>query len=208
MRALPLLSVIVLGLGTPAVVHAQDGSFYAKAFGGASTLQDNDFTLNGANVPVSFDTGFVAGAAFGYDYGAVPLRAELEFSYRTGDAGGLPAGVESGGDLASTSVMLNGYYMFETATRLSPYVGLGLGYATEIDFDLDTPGGTSQFSDESNLAYQVMLGAEYPVSDRWALYGELRYFSAGDVTLPGVAGTSLRTSYDTFDVIIGASLSF
>lgn len=208
MRALPLCLTSLLGLSAAVSAQAQDGNFYAKLFGGASTLQGSDFTLNGASVPVSFDTGFIAGGAFGYAYGGAPLRAELEYSYRTGDVSGLPPVVGSGGDLASTSVMVNGYYMFDTATKLSPYVGLGLGYATEIDFDLATPTGAVEFSDTGNFAYQLMLGAEYAVADRWALFSELRYFSAGSVTLPGAAGTSLRTDYDTLDVVFGASLSF
>lgn len=208
MRALPLFITLPFYVCAASAVQAQDGDFYVKVFGGASTLQENAFTLNGTGVPVSFDTGFVAGAAFGYAYGPVPLRAELEFSYRTGDPSGLPAAVASGGDLASTSIMLNGFYMFETSTQISPYLGLGVGYATEIDFDLDTPGRTQQFSDTGNFAYQVMLGAEYELSDRWAVFGELRYFSAGGVTLPGAGGTRLSSDYDTVDVIVGANLSF
>jgi len=208
MRALPLFVVALLGLSFSTATQAQDKKYYVKVFGGASTLQDSNFTLDGSGVPVSFDTGFVAGGALGYAFGSVPIRTELEFAYRTGDASGMPAAVASGGDLASTSIMVNGYYMFQTATKFSPYLGLGLGYATEIDFDLDTPTGQQQYSDTGNFAYQLMLGTEYEISDRWALYGELRYFSASSVTLPGNAGSSLKVDYDTFDVVLGASLSF
>lgn len=200
---------VVAVMCLPSAIWAQDsGNFYVKAFGGASALQGNDFAIDGVPTGVSFDTGFIAGGAFGYNYANAPLRAELEYAYRTGDAGGLDPAIASKGDLASTSVMLNGYYLFETPSSLSPYLGLGLGYATEIDFDLTTPGGTAQFSDTSKFAYQIIAGAEYPLSDRWALYGEARYFSAGKVSLPGTGGTVLRTDYDTLDLIVGATYNF
>lgn len=193
----------------PSVIWAQDsGSFYLKAFGGASALQGNDFALDGVSTGVSFDTGFIAGGAFGFDYANSPFRAELEYTHRTGDAGGLDPTIASEGDLASTSLMLNGYYLFDSPSGLSPYLGLGVGYATEIDFDLTTPTGSAQFSDTSQFAYQIIAGAEYPLSDRWSVYGEARYFSAGKVSLPGTGGTVLTTDYDTLDLIVGASLSF
>lgn len=210
---LPIRQTLIIAISltfAASSAEAQDsGGYYAKLFGGVSSLQGDAFTLNGSSASVSFDTGATFGGAFGYDYADSPFRAEVEFAYRTGDATGLPAAIGTGGDFASTSLMLNGYYMFATASNLKPYVGLGLGYATEIDFDIEGGGAAGEYSDSGSFAYQAMLGVEYPVSNQVSLYGEARYFSAGSVDLPrSGGGGSLSSDYDTLDFNIGLTVNF
>lgn len=188
---------------------AQDSAgYYAKLFVGTSSLQDDALTLNGDSASVSFDPGAAFGGAIGYDYANRPFRAEVEYAYRTGDATGLPAAIGTGGDFASTSLMLNGYYMFTTASNLKPYVGLGLGFATEIDFDIEGGPAAGEYSESGSLAYQAVLGVEYPASNRVSLYGEVRYFSAGSVDLQRSGGGSLTSDYDTLDFNIGLAVKF
>ncbi len=186
---------------------AQDtGGYYAKAFGGISSLQGESFTLGSTTTSLSFDSGTTLGGAIGYDYANSPFRAELEFVYRSGDATDISTGVGTAADFASTSVMLNGYYVFETASDWVPYAGLGLGYLTEIDFDLE--GGAGEYSDRGLLGYQAMLGVEYPVSKRLSIYGEARYFSAGSVDLTGTGDATLSANYDTLDFNAGVAYKF
>ncbi len=184
---------------------AADGNWYVKLFGGASAINSETLTLGGVSGTGSYDTGFLAGGAVGYDYAGSPFRSEIEYAYRTRDAGSLPAGIGTGGDLASTSLMVNGYYDFDTGTGWTPYIGVGIGAATEIDFDVT--GGAGEFSDTGVFAAQIMAGVEYALSDRASLYGEIRYFDAGSVDLAGTGGT-LKTDYSTVDAVIGVSFSF
>lgn len=199
----------VVSVALTQVAAAQDaGGYYVKAFGGLSGLEANDFALGGTTQPLSFGNGASFGGAVGYAYAGSPWRAELEFAYRTGDTDSFPAGVGTGGDFASTALMVNGYYVFETGSSIKPYVGLGLGALTEVDFDISAAGGETEYSDRGGFAYQAMVGVEFPVSDRFALYGEARYFSAGSVDLAGPGGATLSADYDTFDVNFGAVFKF
>ncbi|MEX0281789.1 MAG: outer membrane protein [Arenibacterium sp.] len=197
------LSVAAVGALLPLSALA-DGSFYLKALGGASDLQGSSVTLGPVTGDGRFDTGFIVGGALGYDYAGSPFRAEVEYTYRTADASSLPGGIGTGGDFASTTLMLNGFYSFATTGRWTPYVGLGIGAMTEVDFDVS---GGGEFSDRSVFAAQLMVGAEYEISERATFFGELRYFDAGEVDMTG-AGGSLRADYRTVDLVAGISFSF
>lgn len=202
-----IFAALPLSLATNAVAQ-ETGGYYVKAFGGISSLQGDSFTLGGTASSLSFDSGTTFGGAIGYDYANSPFRAELEFVYRSGNATDFPTGVGTAGDFASTSVMLNGYYLFETASKWVPYAGLGIGYVTEIDFDIEGGTGAGEYSDRGLLGYQAMLGVEYPVSNSLTIYGEARYFSAGSVDLTGPGGATLNADYDTLDFNAGVAFKF
>ena len=200
-----IAALLVASLGMPAFAEAPDGGVYLRVFGGVSSLEDSD--LSGAiSGETGFDTGQVFGAAVGYDYAGSPFRSELEYAYRTGDADGA-AGIS--GDLASTTLALNGYYDFAPIAdgRLVPYIGAGLAYVTEIDFDVSGGSAPGEYNDTGVFGYQLMVGADYAISDRWSINGELRYFDAGDQSLSGPGG-SLSADYQTIDVLVGASYRF
>lgn len=187
------------------VTHAQEqGSFYLKAFGGASMLRDTDVTGD-VEGTASFDRGPVVGAAFGYDYADSPFRSEFEYAYRSGGVSSLVEGAS--GDFASTSFLINGYYELEGYSALTPYLGAGIGYVTEIDFDISggpAPGG---YSERGSFAWQAMAGASYAITDRIEISGELRYFDAGKRTLSG-SGGRITASYATLEALVGVSLRF
>ncbi|MEM7717826.1 MAG: outer membrane beta-barrel protein [Pseudomonadota bacterium] len=200
-----LAAAIMSGFSVPALADASDGGFYLRAFGGASLLSDTN--LSGPVTGNSdFDAGQTFGAAVGYDYAGSPFRSELEFAYRTGDADGA-AGVA--GDFASTTLAFNGYYDFTPigGGKLTPYVGAGLAYVTEVDFDISGGSAPGEYNDSGAFGYQLMVGAAYPVSNRWALTGEIRYFDAGNQSLTGPGGT-LSADYDTVDFTLGAVFKF
>ncbi|MEM7630438.1 MAG: outer membrane beta-barrel protein [Pseudomonadota bacterium] len=183
-----------------------DGSYYVKLFGGASDLRSDTLSFGGAVSDATFDTGVVAGGAFGYDYAGSPWRAEVEYAYRSSDV--TPAAsFGTGGDFASTALMVNGIYTFSTPGAVQPYVGVGLGFLTEVDLDIDAGPAAGEYEDSGVFAAQVIVGAAYPVSDRVDLYGELRYFTAGSQTLDGAAG-AIEADYDSFDAIIGLTITF
>ena len=174
----------------------------ARVWGGASALLGTDLSFgDGPGTAEDFDIGFAAGGAVGFDYADSPFRSEIEFAYRTGDAEG------DGGDFASTSVMANLYYEFEGPSALTPYVGGGLGYVTEIDFDVASGPNAGEYSDRGGAAFQLMAGASYAFTPRVAIDGELRYFDAGSRTLGGPGG-DLDADYATVEAIVALRISF
>lgn len=201
-----LAAALLVATGLPALAQDNAGGAYLRLFGGASFLSGTDLA-GVAGGSVGFDRGVIGGGALGYDYPGSPFRAELEFAYRSAEADGA-AGL--GGDFASTTLAINGYYDFAPlgGGRLTPYVGAGLAYLTEIDFDLSGGAAPGQYSDRGGVGFQVMVGAEYRLSPRWALNGELRYFDAGRQTLGGPGGATLSADYSSVEVIFGATLRF
>jgi opacity protein-like surface antigen len=193
-----------MGLSSVSAQAQDPGGVYVKAFAGLSKLGDSEVSGN-VRGDASFKSGPVAGAALGHDYANSPFRAELEFIYRSGDAKTF-AGSASG-DFASTTLMVNGYYDFKMGGSLTPYIGAGAGYVTEIDFDVAGGTGPGEYSDRGGLAWQAMGGISYAFTDRIGLSGELRYFDAGSRTLSGSAG-SIKAEYASFDAIVGLRYRF
>ena len=201
---LSLLAAATVAIGAQRAAAQDAGGFYVEAFGGASLLGDTDVTgaVGGA---ASFSAGPVTGAAVGYDYADSPFRSELEFAYRSGDADPFAGGAT--GDFASTTVMVNGYYDFSATGPVTPYVGAGVGYVTEIDFDLTGGAAPGGYNDTGGAAFQAMAGATYAVTDSFGISGELRYFTAGSRTLTSPAG-SITADYATLEAVIGLSFRF
>jgi outer membrane protein W len=199
MRPYPLTILLALTAG-PAT--AQEAGYYAKLFGGASSLQGSSVDLGGTSQPLSYGSGAIYGGAFGYDYGDRPFRSELEFAYRSSDGTGAVSG-----DFASTTLMLNGYYVFSRGA-FTPYAGFGLGYVTEIDFDVTSGPGIGGYSDRGLFAWQAVLGADYAIADQASLFGELRYFATEAPSLTSAGGATLKADYDTIDILAGVSFRF
>ncbi len=64
---------------------------------------------------------------------------------------------------------------------LTPYVGIGLGF---VDADLEISG--TSISDDTEFAYQFMVGAGYDISPNVVLTGGYRYFGIADSEAPDI----------------------
>lgn len=211
-------AAFALWVGQGGEVFAQDaekdGRIYARAFGGLSTLGDADVRVNSSRASGSFSGGLLAGGAVGYDY-AGPWRAEIEYVYRSSSVEGLPAAFAREGDYASTAIMLNGLYSFGKLGALRPYVGAGVGFTREVDFDLTSsgpaappPSAVGEYSESGLFAYQAIAGADVAFGDRWSGFGELRAFAVNSPSLPGTAGRTLTADYQAIDFLVGLSVAF
>ena len=198
---------LALALSAPLPALAEDGSFYVRAFGGASSLSSADL-IGSITGTADFDTGTIAGGAIGYDYAGSPFRSEIEWTYRSADAQAFGGGAT--GDFASTTLSVVGYYDIagvDPGGRFTPYVGLGIGIPTQVDFDISGGTAPGEYTDNGGAAWQAILGAAWAVNDRWALTGEVRYFDAGSRDLSS-DGNTLTADYQTVDVALGLRLSF
>lgn len=205
-KTIGLMVALILGSSAPLASQDLSSGIYGRVFGGISNLSDTDLS-GGLSGSTGFDTGQVFGAAVGYQFSQSPVRAELEYAYRTADPDG-SSGLS--GDFASTTVALNGYYLFSPSAsgRLTPYIGAGLAYVTELDFDVESGARAGEYNDTGLWGYQIMVGADYALTDRWSINGELRYFDAGSQTLTNASGDSLNADYDSIDLLVGATFRF
>lgn len=183
---------------------ATDAPWYVLLTGGASMVSDPNVTLGGSSGRLELGSGTTFGGAVGRRF-SDSLRGELEISYRSNAvkrAGvqGLDAS-QPDGDLAALFLMANVYYDFAPIpagpARFRPYVGLGLGFAQEVDTDLRARGAAAQFSG-SGAAWQLALGVNWDYGSRWIAGVGLRYTDAGRVDMTGsggVAGQNLDLRY-------------
>ncbi|MBA3030853.1 MAG: porin family protein [Desulfobacteraceae bacterium] len=140
---------------------------------------------------LEFDGGWVIGAAVGTTI--EPFRVEGELEYRRSNISA--ADVPGEDTLATTSLMLNGYYDFQTDSSLTPYIGAGIGWARHDISDADV--------DDSGFAYQGTIGVAYALSDTMALDFAYRYFATADPDFEG-----LDASYDSHNLTVGLRFGF
>lgn len=126
----------------------------------------------------------ISGAA-GYKFS--DFRAEGEILYSKQDFDGAPAGLSGG--LSTFAIFANGYYDIPTEGGFKPYVGVGLGLASN---SLEGRIGNDSASlSGSSLAYQLKVGVAYAVSDQFdlglgfRLLGQGKFSGTANATING-----------------------
>lgn len=215
------MAVVALGTGLALSGPATAQDFYGQIFGGYSFGDDFSFSglVGGApnSVGVDQDDGFLIGGAIGLRFSSVPgLRGDLELSYSENDIDGLafsgngPAPeVNVNGDVSSTSLLANLYYDFETGGPVTPYVGGGLGVSF-VDVDAVYGPGVRLDSSDEVFTLQLVAGASYDLSERTALFSEVRFRQLYDVSTTRVtpAGGVSQLSDDIQNTSINFGVRF
>lgn len=186
----------------------RDGA-YARAEGGWTNLDDNDFGTAAGRVDTKYDDkGYIVGGALGTKVGA--MRYEVEALHSENDVksqslnGGALGG--PGGTAKLNAAMANAYYDFGNG-RFKPYIGGGAGMAN-VKLDNYNGGGASLADDDDNvLAYQGMAGVSYELNPCWSINGEYRYLGTNDAEINTSSGRQ-KVGYDSNNVLIGLAYKF
>ena len=158
---------------------------------------------------LSFDTGFVLNAAFGYAYDN-GFRTELEYGFRANDldrADGTDYYFDNpydyseslGGDVTTNSFMANVFYDFAPSSPVSPFIGGGIGFANiegDIDFQPD-------IDDDNVFAYQLGAGLAFALNPKMKIDLQYRFFATEDPDFYG-----LEAEYLTHNLMLGLRTSF
>jgi opacity protein-like surface antigen len=157
--------------------------YYISGEGGVSLLPNLTIkdTLAGKQTD-SFNTGFAAGGALGYDMGD-GIRIELNSLYQHANVDRLN-GALTNGHLSSTSLMANATYDLLPDAVFTPYVGAGLGFQN-VGGVVGTLSGR-----DWKPAYQAEAGLRTYVSDNVSLFGEYRFSQSESVTLADATDTA------------------
>ncbi len=162
-----------------------------------------------------FDTGFAIGGQVGYAFeNGLRIEAELAFSqYDVDTHSGLTVGgtdidgvdvavltrgaadagnptvgaviADGQGDVTNFGLFGNVFYDIKTGSGFKPFVGAGIGFqAVDVEY---VPSGVD-VADESDtvLAYQLMAGASFEVTDSVEVFGQYTYragFDDADIEL-------------------------
>lgn len=210
---------LALAIASPAV--AQD--WYVQGFAGYTFAEESNFAglIGGAPQSVfsDFEDGFNIGGSVGLKFAplgsGIGLRGEVELSYGENDIDALNfsgngPGFETnvGGDVSATFLLVNGFVDFDTGSKLTPYVGAGIGVGfTDLDL-IYGPGVVITGSDEV-FATQLIGGVSYEIGANTSLFGDVRYLQAYDVqgTRTSPAG-SARVSDDLSRTSLNVGVRF
>ncbi len=207
-----LLSAQIFAQGAPYI----KGTPYISANVGASWLDDSSLTASdiGINVKsdMEFDTGYLLGAAIGYDFGQFRLEGEFEYRFHDIDKwkditiNGINLGDASGdGDVRALSFLVNGFIDFSSDSPLTPYVGVGIGFATIDMNDVEIEDVSLGDDDDNVFAYQLAAGVAYAVNPYMSLDLGYRYFATSD---PEFDDFEAEGEYGSHNISLAVRYSF
>ncbi len=198
----------------PVLAQTETEGFYATAYVQATRLSSTTFdeigNANfGAGLKADFDVGLGLGGDIGFKYGN-GWAAEFEWNWRRHDLKSLSGRGNvsvTEGDFASNILFVNGLRRFVgLQSGWVPYVGAGVGWVQEIDFDLNTGSTERAWSKQGEIGFQLIGGAEFPLGDDWRLTADVRLLRIGKTQLgaeEGVIGQLAKPAYNPLSVQVG-----
>jgi outer membrane protein OmpA-like peptidoglycan-associated protein len=202
MRSFKFIATVGLLAALP--LSAANAEWYVSGKGGMSFLEDADGASVGSAYDTQFDPGPVALGNLGYDTGM--FRYEGEVSWRGADIESL-GGTGASGDIDAWALMGNVVIDFSPNTIIKPYLGFGVG-AAYVDTSASRSGTNLYSGDDWVMAYQVFLGAEYELSDNWALGAEYRMFNTTEYDAYTPAGGKFDAPLNSHNILVGLTYRF
>jgi outer membrane protein OmpA-like peptidoglycan-associated protein len=211
LRQVLLGTAVALGsAGAAEAAITTPTGWYLDLGAGANWVEDGSILEVQTGVPettnqFSWDDGFVARGAVGYDFGR--WRVEFEVAYRHNDSDGfcfltLPTATSSGcavgnTDLWELSQMVNVLYDISLGGNWQASVGAGVGGNLVVltptsAFDSSSAGLEA---DDYVLAGQLIAQVAYRLAERWQLYLDYHFMFMDDPELQDVGDL-----FETFEV--------
>lgn len=212
-----LKSAMAIGLGLlfSSGTHGETNGWAARLFAGLDFGQTDTIkaNLNGvaSSEKVDLDSGILFGGVVDYTW-SNGFTAELEYTYRSADFSSAPAGIfpnATEADIASVLIYANFLYrpVIESMPRLQPRLGFGIGWLQETSMDVIINGLEESF-DGSGESYQLILGADYSLTENWQVGLNLHWYSAGSVSLKGETDKQRKLELDYEGFSLMASLGY
>lgn len=193
----------------------------ARFFGKA----DSHAVFAGAGIGYRFNNWFRVDGTFEYRGGSqIGVNDRIDFQAFGGTA---QLSNTYKGNLSSMVALFNGYVDLGTWNCLTPYIGAGIGYASNRITGLTDQGslsgnligstlGTAQSGDKSGVAWALMAGVGYEVNKNLTLEIGYRYLNLGDAQSGRIQNAFLPESYaplkakeiDSHDIKIGMRWNF
>ena len=101
----------------------------------------------------------------------------------------------------------NVIYKYDYSKTIRPYAGIGVGLAIP-HVEVETTGSPRTYEYQvTGVAAQILAGAEFQLSENFAVFGEYK-FSYADIDAELTGGGSLETEGLTNHFILGVSYKF
>jgi len=215
-----VFTLLIFSVPSLSVAAAERPGPYFSAFMGTSFARNQTVSGDDVGTPfsdrVSFDPGIYVGGTGGYDFGF--LRLEGELSYRnakidtvTDSTGNRFRSVD--GDLGAFATMFNVFFDLHNTSRVTPYVGGGIGFATLHLSETTGHNSSGTYgilyddSDDTVFASQVGAGMDIAINSRYSLDVGYRYFITDKARLEGDYITS-NLRYESHNAMVGFKFKF
>lgn len=132
--------------------------------------------------PAKIRTQWGVNVAGGLGYRVDDFRVEGEVMYGRSDADHISfsgGGGDLSGYFALWGATINFFYDIPTGTRFRPYVGAGLGGVLLEAHDVTLAGFPPTHGSNKILAYKLMAGISYALTDVWRLFLGYRFMGMG-----------------------------
>jgi opacity protein-like surface antigen len=183
---IPLIPIALTLLGSAAFAHEEDDRPWFIQFGLGAVFSGDAEDVPGGTV--EFDPGYSVSGGVGYhvcqdERFGFDLLGELfitDFKVDEGDLTSIPSAVDD--DAGVTAWMLNGIAEWHFTDQFAAYGGLGVGWASKIEYDA-WDSGNLQIEDDSGLAFQGLLGFLYNLGGTYDVLLGYRYFRTETVEI-------------------------
>jgi len=206
-RHLSMLIAGALGL-LPTLANADSPGLYIGLGAGVTLPRQSDIEAPGIDTKADLDNGWKGIGSVGYKF-TNGIRSELELGYGSNQIDKI-ADIAADGDILNRTAMLNAFYDFNNVlpwSRVTPYVGLGLGVDWVKIRNATIPGFRVDDS-EITFAYQAMAGLNFDITDQLSANLGYRWFHAPDFDVTSDTGAKVNTNYATHMFLIGMRWSF
>jgi opacity protein-like surface antigen len=193
----------------PCYVRGDVGYSWSNGPDATFTQTDGVGTFLTNSTSSDIDNTWLAGVGFGCSSGPRGLRGEVMFDWRgdrdlTGTLATAVGSAASGSafrtSIQTQTIMFNAYYDLGQWNRMVPYIGAGVGVARN---DMDSvvysalPNSPVAGDDKWSLAWSLMAGTSFQLSDRVILDLGYRYIDmgkaeSGTIDTLGAANPPLR----------------
>lgn len=204
-----------IGVFVGGAAAAAEGQWYVSGEIGVRAVEREEALAPGVALDMELGNGLFAAAAAGRYFGAVgpALRLEGEVAWRGGKLNRLDVNGEAvavvGDGLSALSVMTNAYLDFHNKSRVTPFIGAGVG-VSKLYGDLAT--GANVINDSATaFSLQAIAGVDVALTSSASLFTDFRYFrtEGAEMRLTGDAGAgTVEIDYDAFTVGAGVRVRF
>lgn len=219
--------LLVLAIGAGVCVAgptwAQDGGFYIgiRGIGSIAELDDVNSSGFGGTQNTENDDDEVAGVGgiIGYRWEDIPLRTEIEGSYRfrfdmdVRDQDAPVVDYET--DIATSTILFNAFLEWRNESDFTPFIGGSVGWArNSADTERRVLGGgggsEKDENNDDNVAWGGMVGVDWLFLENVSAELAYRYINLGDVDAGDFStGESLDADdYTSHDIMLSVSYRF
>ena len=159
------------------------------------------------------------GRSGGYDFGFLRLEGELSYRHANFDTITDKTNYRFrnvDGNLGAFSSMFNMFFDLHNPSRVTPYLGGGIGFANlrlsdTNAYDSRPPAGRVRLYDESNdtvAAYQVGAGMDLAINSRFSLDIGYRYFITEKAKFDSDPANTNELRFESHNAMIGFKFKY